>query len=144
VDVGYSFLCWGAVICLNEFGFRKDDIDGMTAQTFTHRSGFVCISERSYRCKDRTNIHSSIGQYFEHPFLDRKGVLIDTEWTCIFRILQSSIQSLRRELYTNLKVHLTLKTIEGRAHANRWPLSVDEKNGIGLMIAGGYPGRAVA
>jgi hypothetical protein len=48
------------------------------------------------------------------------------------------MEQLRHELYL-LSIHLTNDQIEGRAHGNRWPLTVDEKLAIGLMTAGGCP-----
>jgi hypothetical protein len=49
------------------------------------------------------------------------------------------MEQLRNELYPFLRVHLTDAQIDGRAHGNRRPLTVDEKLAIGLMTAGGCP-----
>ena len=49
------------------------------------------------------------------------------------------MELLRNELYPFLKANLSVAQIEGRAHGNRRPLTVDEKVGIGLMTAGGCP-----
>ena len=45
--------------------------------------------------------------------------------------------NLRHDLFPYLRVHLSQQQIEGRAHSNRRPLTVDEKLGIGLITCGG-------
>jgi hypothetical protein len=71
--------------------------------------------------------------------MDRYSAFLDAEFIIIFRMSRRSMEQLRHELYPFLRVHLTEAQIEGRAHGNRWPLTVDEKLAIGLMTAGGCP-----
>jgi hypothetical protein len=47
------------------------------------------------------------------------------------------MENLRHDLFPYLRVHLSQQQIEGRAHSNRRPLTVDEKLGIGLITCGG-------
>jgi hypothetical protein len=47
------------------------------------------------------------------------------------------MEHLWHDLYPYLRVHLSQQQIEGRAHSNRRPLTVDEKLGIGLVTCGG-------
>lgn len=49
------------------------------------------------------------------------------------------MEELRQRMCPFLIPHLSEANIQGRAHGNRRPLTVDEKLGIGLMTAGGCP-----
>jgi DDE superfamily endonuclease len=89
--------------------------------------------ERAYLSFRRAAIRAA----FRSEHMDRCDALVDTEWVCIFRMKRSSMEELRHILYPYLKVRLHDAIIQARHGGNRRPLSVDEKLGMGLMIAGG-------
>jgi hypothetical protein len=69
--------------------------------------------------------------------MDRQAAFLDAEFRIMYRMSRRSLERLRHELYPFLRVKLSDAQIEGRAHGNRRPLTIDEKIGIGLMTAAG-------
>jgi hypothetical protein len=67
----------------------------------------------------------------------RRSSLLSTEFIIVFRILPSAMEQLRHELYPFLRPNLSKTNVLGRCNSNHWPLSVDEKVMIGLMVARG-------
>jgi hypothetical protein len=49
------------------------------------------------------------------------------------------MEQLRNELYPFLCPNVSEANVVVRCRSNRWPLSIDEKVMIGLMVAGGCP-----
>jgi hypothetical protein len=95
----------------------------------------MMIEERA----QESYVRGRIRAHFRAMHMDRYSAFLDAEFIIIFRMSRRSMEQLRHELYPFLRVHLTEAQIEGRAHGNRRPLTVDEKLAIGLMTAGGCP-----
>jgi hypothetical protein len=93
----------------------------------------MTMEERS----EDSYIRGMIRSHFRAMYMDRRWSFLDTEFIIIFRMSRRAMEQLRHDLYPFLRVHLTDAQIDGRAHGNRRPLTVDEKLAIGLMTAGG-------
>jgi hypothetical protein len=84
-------------------------------------------------------LRGGIRSHFQAMHMDQHWAFLDAEFIIIFQMSRRSMEQLRHELYPFLRVHLTDAQIEGRAHGNRRPLTIDEKLAMGLMAAGGCP-----
>lgn len=94
------------------------------------------LTETEERNEDSC-IRGLIRSHFRESYMDRQSAFLDVEFRIIYRMTRRSMENLRHDLYPYLRVHLTQQQIEGRAHGNRRPLTIDEKLGIGLVTCGG-------
>ena len=98
----------------------------------------IYLHEREERAED-SYIRGMIRAHFRREHMDRRACFLDHEFKVIYRMSRRAMELLRHELYPYLKTKLSDAQIMGRSQANRRPLTVDEKLGMGLMAAGGCP-----